>query len=101
MPFKPFRKEFIIETSPKIEGIKCKALLYGLFFMLTIFPLLVALYVWYEYDWFYAFGAALFLYIISSIVGSKLRLLSVPSDQLERSLSSMEIARWYVGSYLC
>ena len=102
MPSNKRHKEtFVLETAPKIEGLKCRFMHFGLFFLLSIVPILISLYVWYAYDLFYAVGSALFLYIVSAIIGSKLRVLSLPPDQLERSLNSFEIARWYVGKYLC
>jgi len=91
----------IIETEPKIEGIRCKAMVYGLFFAVTVLPYLLFFYIWWEYDWLIAVGIGLFLYLLSAVVMSKLRLLSLPKDQLERSLGSLEIAKWYIGKNHC
>jgi len=91
----------IIETVPKIEGLKCKAMVYGLFSLVTILPYLIFFYIWWEYDWLIAIGIGLFLYLLSAVVMSKLRLLSLPKDQYERSLGSLEIAKWYIGKNHC
>ena len=90
-----------VNMTPVIEGIRCKALAYGLFFALAFLPLVVGLYVGFVYDWLIAVGVILFLYLASSIVGSKLRVSSVPPELRERSLSSMDIAKWYVHQYHC
>ena len=90
-----------IENTPKMEGAKCKFLAFVIFFGLTFLPLIVALYIWYEYDWMIAVGIGLFLYLASSIVASKLRVASVPADQRERNLSSLDIAKWYVKYHFC
>ena len=96
-----FQNEDEVNMTPVIEGFKCKALVFGLFFGLAILPILVGLYVWYAYDLLIAIGVVLFLYIASSIVGSKLRLSSLPPQIREKSLSSLEIARWYVHQHHC
>lgn len=96
-----FKNEDEVNMTPVIEGFKCKALVFLVFFGLALLPIFVGLYVWYAYDILIAIGVVLFLYIASSIVGSKLRLSSLPPQLRERSLSSIEIARWYVHQHLC
>ena len=96
-----FKNEDEVNMTPVIEGFKCKALVYGVFFGLVILPILTGLYVWYTYDILFAIGAVLFLYIASSIIGSKLRLSSLPAKLRERSLSSLEIAKWYIHQHHC
>ncbi|HIP58794.1 MAG TPA: hypothetical protein EYH01_00020 [Campylobacterales bacterium] len=96
-----FKTEDEVNITPVIEGFKCKALVFGVFFGLVILPVVVGLYVGYVYDWVMGIGVVLFLYIVSSIIGSKLRLSSLPSQLRERSLSSLEIARWYVHQHHC
>ncbi len=91
----------IIENTPKIVGLKCKMMVYGLFFLVTIVPILIVLYIWLEYDWLIALGSGVFLYLLSAIVISKLRLLSLPKDQLERNFNSLDIAKWYINKYHC
>jgi hypothetical protein len=96
-----FKDEEEAQVTPVIDGLKCKVFVYGLFFSLTILPLLVGLYVWFIYDLVVAIGVVLFLYIVSSITGSKLRQSSLPLKLRERSLSSLEIAKWYVHQHFC
>ena len=96
-----FKDENEVNMTPVIDGFKCKAFVFGVFFGLVILPILIGLYIWYEYDVLMAIGAVLFLYIVSSIVGSKLRLSSLPPKLREKNLSSLEIAKWYVHQHMC
>ncbi len=90
-----------IENTPKMESPKCQAIAFSIFFGLTFLPLVIAVYIWYAYDWMIAVGGGLFLYLVSAIVASKLRLASVPRDQRERNLSSLDIAKWYTKYHFC
>jgi len=90
-----------IENTPKMRGLRCQSIAFAIFFILTLLPLVLALYVWYEYDWVIGTGVGLFLYLVSAIAGSKLRHTAVPADQRERNLSSMDIAKWYTKYRFC
>jgi hypothetical protein len=100
MRFKDSDKQ-IIENTPDIKSTKCKIKVYLLYFCITILPLLISLYIGYEVDFLIGIGAGLFLYLVSAIVVSKLRLSSLPRDQFERSFSSLEIAKWYISRNHC
>ena len=92
-----FRKdESPIEPTPELVGLKCKIYVYSIFLALTVFPLIIAIYFWMEHNLVIAVGIGLFLYFVSAIISSKLRQISVPLDQQERSFNSFEIASWYV-----
>lgn len=90
-----------IENTPIMIGTRCKLLAYSIFFGLAILPIMIALFVWLKYDWMIAIGVLLFSFMVSTIVGSKLRLGSLPYDQRERSFSYLEIAKWYVSKNFC
>ena len=90
-----------IENTPIMIGVRCKFLAYSIFFGLAIVPIMISVYVWFEYDWMIAIGTLLFSYMVATVVGSKLRLESLPHDQRERSFSSLEIAKWYVSKNFC
>ncbi len=90
-----------IENTPRMVGLRCRFIASAIYFGLTILPLLLALWIWYEYDWVVGVGFGLFFYLVSAIVGSKLRIMSVPADQRERNLSFMDIARWYTDFHFC
>ncbi len=91
----------VIESTPIIQGKKCKAILYALYLSLLLAPILVTLWIWLEYGLMFAVGGALLLYLLLAIILSKLRLLSIPRDQLERNFSTLEIAKWYTAKRLC
>lgn len=97
----PLKEYPTIETTPEMVGTRCKLLAFSIFFALTVLPIMIAGYVWYAYDWMVAIGALLLSYLVSSVVGSKLRLASLPYDQRERSFNSLEIAKWYVDKNYC
>ncbi len=90
-----------IENVPKIKSKKCRFFAFSLYFILVITPFLISFYIWYEYNWLIAAGGGLFLYLVSAIASSKLRIYGVPPDQRERNLSSMDIIKWYVHTNLC
>jgi hypothetical protein len=89
-----------IEQTPQIDGLKCKLYVYSIFLGLSVLPLIISIYFWMEYDLVIAIGMGLFLYFVSAIIGSKLRQISIPLDQTERSFSSFEIASWYVKGHI-
>jgi hypothetical protein len=91
----------LIENTPNIKEKKCIFFAYLIFFSLVIAPVLLSLYVWMQYDILIAIGSLIFFYLVSSIITSKLRVMSIPRDQQERSFSTLEIAKWYVSRNLC
>ena len=95
------KSDFVIESTPKIEKRECKIKLFLFYFLITVLPFLLVLYIWYEYDWMIAFGSGIFLYFIHVIILSKIRLLSLPKDQMERSFSSLDVLKWYIHRYHC
>lgn len=97
----PLKEYPTIENTPIMIGTRCKLLAYSVFFGLAILPIMIGLYVWLQYDWMVAIGALLFSYMVTTVVGSKLRLESLPHDQRERNFSSLEIAKWYVSKNFC
>lgn len=94
-------KENEPSMTPVIDGFRCKALVYSVYFGLSFLPIFAGAYVWFFYDWLIAIGVVMFLYIASSIVISKIRLSSLPPQLREKSLSSYEVAKWYVHQHLC
>lgn len=86
-----------IEPTPEVTEFKCKVIVYLIYFGLNFLPLVLGAYIWYVYNYLIAIGITLFLYLITGIISSKLRLMSIPPDQLERSFSNLEISKWYVS----
>jgi hypothetical protein len=89
------------KITPVIEGFRCKTMVYAVYFGLSLLPIFAGAYVWLFHDWLIAIGVVLFLYIASSIVISKIRLSSLPPQLREYSLSSFEVAKWYVHQHHC
>ncbi len=96
-----FREIDPIEQPPKIEGAICHLAVYTLFGALTVLPAMITLWVWYRYGFWIGVGIGLFGYLVSGFAGSKLRQMSLPPDQRERTLSSLQIAKWYIGTNHC
>jgi len=91
---------FIYESPPTLQG-KCKILSLIIAFFLTFSPIIALLYVWFEQNFWLGVGVGLLVFIISGIVASKLRVMSIPPDQLEISHSNLEISNWYVAKNIC
>lgn len=89
-----------IENTPEPKNGKCKAIVLLITICLYALPFILGLYGWFNYEWFIAFGLFCFGYILNGIIHSKLRQISIPPDQLERSFSSYEVASWFVSKYI-
>jgi len=62
---------------------------------------LIALGVWWIFDWFIAIGVLLLGMIVFGIIRSKLRNDSIPPAQRELSYSDYAIATWYLSRHHC
>ena len=91
---------FIYESPPQLYG-KCKILSFTIAFFLMLSPIFAFLYVWFEQNFWLGSGVGLLVFLISGIISSKLRVMSIPPDQLEISHSSLEIANWFVAKNIC
>jgi hypothetical protein len=91
----------MIKPTPKLKTKKCNILMYLLYFFLKSFTIGIMLIVYIKYDWFWSFISFLFAYIIIGIIKSKLRIMSIPFNQLEYNYTDKEIATWYIFKHLC
>lgn len=57
--------------------------------------------IWIKSDWFIAFGSLLLSFIITGIIKSKLRQISIPPELLEFHYNDYEIAAWYLLTHHC
>ncbi len=90
-----------IETAPILIG-GCKTLAILLSAIIFLFPILTALFFWYIYEkLFISIGVFLFLQIVSGVIVSRIRSISVSIDQGEMSYSTYEIISWYLDKYIC
>ncbi|NOX15782.1 MAG: hypothetical protein GXP61_07130 [Epsilonproteobacteria bacterium] len=90
-----------IELIPKIKGTKCKFYLLLLYIFITYTPMAASLLIWYEYNFLIGFAFFLFFTLAMGVVISKLRLLSLPPNQMEMSYSNMAIAKWFLDKNIC
>jgi len=98
------REEYIppiIEPTPIMEGVRCKFLLYLIYLLITYLPLIVAVWIGIEYNIWIAIAFFLFLTLISGILFSKMRFLSIPPSQRELNYNNIAIIRWYLGKHIC
>ncbi len=87
--------------TPILKDFKCKVVVYIIGYGLTLLPFIIFFYVWLFYDFLLAVGIALFTFIVSNIILSKLRFSSIPLEELEFSHSNIEIAKWFVFMHIC
>ncbi len=90
---------FIYEPTPELTSFSCKAFAYTLMVGLYSIPFVLGLLGWNFYGGFVAFGFFCFGYLLSGVIQSKLRLLSIPFDQLENTYSTKELSFWFVARY--
>lgn len=90
----------IIQT-PDIKTKKCKIVSFLLRVLLQFTSYIVALIVWYMYDYFIAAGVFFLGFIIMGIVRSKLRNSVIPKAQQEYHYTDKGIADWFTARELC
>ena len=95
-----YNRDFIIETTPILKE-KCKIFATIIAYFLSFSPIVIFLVIWFNYDFWIGIALGLFAYIVTGVVTSKLRLSSIPLDQIEISHSNLEIATWYVARHIC
>lgn len=90
-----------IEVTPKIQGVSCRCLLYGLYILLNFTPFIVGGVLWYKYNFWIGIAFFLFLTLVGGIIFSKLRIASIPSDQREMDYSNFAIIKWFLSKRIC
>jgi hypothetical protein len=90
-----------IEPTPTIYSKKCKLYTSLLTYALKSANYVVALVVWYRFDYFFAIASFLIGFIIMGIVRSKLRNSVIPLTQQEYHYSDEAIATWYMARRIC
>ena len=89
------------ETTPKLNAKRCRYIALAIEYGLKLSHILLALGIWYYFDYFFAIATLLIGYLVLGIVRSKLMHLSIPRAQQEFDYSDKEIAIWYVAKRLC
>jgi len=91
----------LIEPTPTIYSKKCKILTWLLMASLKSINYIVALIIWYRFDYFFATAAFLIGFVVMGIVRSKLRNSVIPVSQQEYHYSDDAIAKWYMARRVC
>ena len=84
---------------PPNQGCKLLHLLFSGF--LCYGAVIIAIGVWWLYNWYYALSALLLAFILIGILRSKLLHSSIPKVQQEFTYSDKDIAAWYLHMYVC
>jgi len=91
----------LIKPTPQIYSKKCKFLTKILSYTLSYTHYIIALLVWYMYDYFYAIASLLLAYIFIGIIRAKLRNSVIPLNQQEYHYSDEAIATWFMAYQIC
>ena len=91
----------LTEPTPKLKTKKCKIFSFMLSIFLQYTTFVVAIIVWYFYDYFIAIATLLLSFIIMGIIRSKLRNSVIPVSQREYHYTDEGIANWYTAKILC
>jgi len=91
----------MIETIPDIHSKKCKIIAFLIKIFLQYTTVVLALAVWYLYDYFTAFFTLVSAFVIMGIIRSKLKNTSIPPAQREYPHNDKTIANWFVARELC
>jgi len=90
-----------IEPTPEIVNRRCKLMVYAIKSGLSYGSFVIAAYLWYAYDLFFAVAGLLISYVVLGIIRSKIRNSVIPLEQQEYQYTDMAIASWYVAKRLC
>ena len=90
-----------IEPTPELKTDRCKIVAFLLRVFLQFTSYIVALIVWYAYDYFIAGGIFFLSFIIMGIIRSKLRNSVIPKAQQEYHYNDKGIADWFTARELC
>jgi len=91
----------IIEVVPKLKGFWCKALMWGVYALLTFGPVVVGAWIGYAHNLWVGIAFFLFLTLVGGVVSSKMRVNSIPYAQREMNYSTMAIVKWYLAKNSC
>jgi len=90
-----------IIPTPTLKTNKCKIIAFLLRIFLQFTSYIVALIIWYMYDYFIAIGLFFLSYLIMGIIRSKLRNSVIPKAQQEYQYNAKGIANWYTAREIC
>jgi len=91
----------VIQKTPQLKTRRCKLLVSILTVLLCCTPLFAFLLLFFFYNFFIGAALSVFLFIVTAIIRSKMRLLALPANQLEYTYSDHAVVSWYASKYLC
>jgi len=91
----------IYTQTPQLPNKGCKILLFLLTLFLSYGAVIIALCVWWFYNWYYALSALLLSFILMGILRSKLLHSSIPKVQQEFTYSDRDIIGWFLHMNIC
>ncbi len=90
-----------IEPTPTLYSKQCKIYAWILVALLKSAHIIFSLFIWYEFDYFFAIASFLVGFIAIGIVRSKLRNSAIPKTQQEYPYNDEAIAKWYLARRVC
>jgi len=91
----------MMEPTPKLHSKRCKFISFMIRIFLQFSIYIIALIVWFMYDYFIAIATLILSFIIMGIVRSKIRNSVIPPKQREYQYSDQGIADWFSAKELC
>jgi len=90
-----------IQEVPTLKTSLCKTYALILYLCIRYISIVIALYIWYQYHLFYAFGALFMGFLIMGILKAKMRDSAIPQKQHERNYTDKELAIWFMYKEVC
>lgn len=91
----------LIEPTPTLHSKQCKVYGWLLMALLKSANPIVALLIWYRFDYFFAIASFLIGFVLMGIIRSKLRNSVIPLSQQEYHYSDEAIAKWFLARRVC
>ncbi|EDZ61377.1 hypothetical protein SMGD1_2408 [Sulfurimonas gotlandica GD1] len=91
----------MMEPTPKLHSKRCKLISFLIKIFLQFSIYIIALVVWYIFDYFIAIATLLLSFIIMGIIRSKMRNSVIPPKQREYQYNDQGIADWFTAKELC
>ncbi len=91
----------MIESAPKLKSKKCKLIALFINLSLKYSAYVSTLIFWILYDYFIAFFALIFSFLIVGIIRAKIRNIAIPLTQQEYPYTDKGIADWYTAQEIC
>ncbi len=91
----------MIKSTPKLKSKKCKLIALVISLSLQYSAYISTIIFWIWYDYFIAFFALIFSFLIVGIVRAKIRNIAIPPNQQEYPYTDKGIAEWYTAQEIC